>query len=302
MAFLRSLGVVLIIGAVIAALVGYRHATENRFTAEQVLEDSFPTTSPPRLVVETFNGPVEIVTNPEPRVEVRVTKKASGSSQELAEERLDEIEVTMTQVGDTVRIEATQPEQFWNVGNRSISVFVQVPADSVLDLRTRNGGVTVTGPTAEVTAQTSNGRVSVTGCKGEVKLTSSNGGLRVEGGRGTVELKTSNGTIEIKTKDAVVNARTSNGSIRCEGPLAQGDHILHTSNGGITVSLPGSSQFVVDGRTSNGRINSAFNVKASGKQPRRRLQGQVGENPTMTLRLETSNGGIDIKRDEAIIK
>src|SRR5262249_37212728 len=150
MAFLRPLAVVLVIAAVVAALAGYHYSTENRVTAEQVVKDSFEVKGAPHVVVETFNGAVEIVTTPESRVVAQVTKRASASNQEAAKERLDEIEVTMSQGGDTVRIAASQTAQFWSAGRRSTATFVQVPADSALELRTSNGAIKVTGSTGEV--------------------------------------------------------------------------------------------------------------------------------------------------------
>lgn len=297
MSLLRSLAVVVVIGAVVAALVGYRSSIQNRFHAEDVVEKSFRVEDAPRVVVETFNGAVEVSTVPDLSVVASVTRRATGSSQDSADEALDEIEVTMKQEGNTVRISARRPEDFWSAGNRSAAVLVTVPAGAVLDLRTSNGKVVAIGPTGEVTANTSNGEVKVTGSRRGLKLATSNGGIRVEDGRGTVELRTSNGGIHVKAKDAVVSARTSNGAIRCEGTLAPGDHVLHTSNGAVTITLPADSSFHVDARTSNGKITKAFDVSTTGKPHKRRLQGQVGADPKMSLRLETNNGSIDIRKE-----
>ena len=297
MSILRSLAVVIVIGVVVAGLAGYRWSVQNRFTAEESLEDTFRTGPAPRVVVETFNGAVEVVTNTEPRVEARVTRRASGASKEVAEEGLDEIDVTMTQDGDTVRIVARRAVHAWGTGNRSAEAFVQVPAGTVLDLRTSNGRIKATGLMGDVSGQTSNGAIDVDGSRGELKLTTSNGPIKVVDARGRVELRTSNGAIDIlKARGAVVHARTSNGAVRCEGTLAPGDHLFHTSSGAIVVGLPSDSQFHVDARTSNGRISTAFNVQKTGKPQKRRLQGQVGDDPTLTLKLETSNGSIDIRK------
>jgi DUF4097 and DUF4098 domain-containing protein YvlB len=156
---------------------------------------------------------------------------------------------------------------------------VHVPEGTTLELRTSNGGVTVTGQTGGVKAHASNGRI------------------QIRDSRGLLEPTTSNGGIEIESEHAVVNARTSNGKIHFQGKLAAGDHVLRTSNGSITLQLPEGSQFHLDARTSNGRIRSEFAVRHDGKPKRAQLQGTVGIHPTANLQLQTSNGDIKIERD-----
>ncbi len=296
MSVLRSFLVVVIIGVVIAGLIGYRTATENSYRAEEAVEQSFTTEGTPQVVVETFNGTVEVRTSTDESIEARVTKWATGSSQEAAEDSLDEIEVSMRREGDTIRIVARRIETPWNLGNRSASVLVQVPAGATLDLRTSNGAVDVIGPTGKVIAKTSNGRIQIKGSRGDLQLHTQNGKIAVEGGRHRVEAKTSNGAIELKDHQGSVIAQTSNGSIRCEGPLADGAHEFLTSNGSVVLVFPADRQFQVDAKTSNGRITSAFAVKPNGKSVKRQLKGQVGNSPAMQLRVETRNGSIDIRK------
>jgi DUF4097 and DUF4098 domain-containing protein YvlB len=73
---------------------------------------------------------------------------------------------------------------------------------------------------------------------------------------------------------------------------------LHTSNGGITVTLPADTRFRVDAETSHGRITSDFKgEKVAGSKLR--LSSTVGRDPAITLQLHASNGGISIRRQEA---
>lgn len=297
MSFLRSLAVVLIIAVVIAAVGGHRFLTENRFAAEQVVQDSFDVTSPPRIIVETFNGSVEVLTTAQDRVDARVTRRATGSSEEAAEEALSEIRITMDRSGDTIHIAARRSEELWHTGNRSAAVLLEVPERTSVEVRTSNGPVDVVGLTNEVQATTTNGQIQVNGSRGRLKLNSSNGNLKVIGGRDQVELRTSNGKIEVKGAEAVVHARTSNGAIHFEGRLTDGEHLFQSSNGKLTVALPPESEFQVDARTSNGKISSDFKVKLAGKPQKRRLIGQVGSNPYFTLKLETSNGNVELHKE-----
>ena len=207
-----------------------------RFTAEQVVSRSFEVSATPRVVVETFNGSIEITTGTGNTVKADVTKRGAGSTQSAAQDDLKSIEVVMTQDGNTVRILARRTDQKFNTGNSGAPAVVQVPAGAILELSTSNGHLGVTGLTGNVTARTSNGRIDV------------------EGSQGRLKLDTSNGNIEVKSNSAVLTAQTSNGQIIFTGTLAQGDHSFRSSNGRITLTLPPSASFRVTADTSNSNI------------------------------------------------
>ena len=78
--------------------------------------------------------------------------------------------------------------------------------------------------------------------------------------------------------------------------LAGGEHTLSTSNGPVTVTLPAGAQFRVDATTSRGAIKSEF-ISAS-VQTGRHVVVTVGEKPAATLKLHTSNGAIEIRKQK----
>src|SRR5512147_360676 len=78
----------------------------NLFTAEEVVSKSFSTDGTPRVIVETFNGGIDVITGSNPSVNVKVTKRGGGNSQSEADADLKNVEVTMTQDGGTLRIAA----------------------------------------------------------------------------------------------------------------------------------------------------------------------------------------------------
>jgi hypothetical protein len=57
--------------------------------------------------------------------------------------------------------------------------------------------------------------------------------------------------------------------------------------------LPANAQFVVDAETSNAKISSDFAVTSQDVSDNR-LRGAVGNDPGVTLRLQTSNGPIEL--------
>jgi hypothetical protein len=267
----------------------------NPFTAEETVTQSFTTAGAPRLVVEMFNGSIDVATGSDNTVQVDVVKRGGGMSQAAAQDDLKNVEVTMTQDGDTIRVVAKRADQPVDFGNTGASAKLRVPNGAILDLRSSNGPVTTSGPVGDVKAQTSNGPITARGSLGQLDLNTSNGPITIDGGRGSIDAETSNGPVDITADDAVVVGRTSNGPVRFSGSLAQGRSEMRTANGTIAVTLPPDAQFVVDATTSNGKIHSDFAVTAQSFSDNH-LRGAVGNDPGTTLELLTSNGSIDIRQ------
>jgi hypothetical protein len=269
----------------------------NPFTAEDTVSQSFTPGEAPRLVVEMFNGGVDVVAGSGNTVQVDVTRRGGGMSQQAAEDDLKNVEVTMTQDGDTIRVVAKRTDQRVDIGNSGASAKLRVPAGASLDLRSSNGPLVTSGPVSDVKAQTSNGPITARGATGPLNLNTSNGPITVDGGRGTIDVETSNGPVTVTAEDAVVVGRTSNGPFTFSGSLASGRSEMSTSNGSIAVTLPATAQFVVDADTSNSKISSDFAVTARDTSDNH-LSGTVGNDPGVTLRLQTSNGPISIRQGQ----
>src|SRR6266849_10475866 len=65
----------------------------NRFSAEETERKSFTTKGSPRVIADTFNGAIEVTTGALDTVNASVIKRATGSSQDAADDDLDTIEV-----------------------------------------------------------------------------------------------------------------------------------------------------------------------------------------------------------------
>lgn len=250
--------------------------------AEATLSEDFRTSNSPKIVIDTFNGRIDVSRGKPGQVLVDVTKRASGVDQAAAEAALNTVQVSMVQKDNTLTIIAKRLDH--RPGTFGASVVIAVPAAAELDI------------------QTSNGRVVCEHVEGAIDAHSSNGKLEIVGARGPLKLKTSNGGIEIEASDAVVDARTSNGRIEFHGQLASAKQQFKTSNGRIDLVLPAGADFRFDGHTSNGRIHSDFNID-TGESRRRRndVEGIVGSNPNpeCTIAAVTSNGSITLSRAAA---
>jgi hypothetical protein len=281
--------------AVLALSACGAYISINPFTAEETVTQSFTADVTPRIVVEMFNGSVDVVTGNDDTVKIDVIKRGGGVSQADAEDDLKNVEVTMTQDGDTIRVTAKRTDQRVDFGNSGASAQLRVPAGAILDLRSSNGPITTSGPVGDVSAQTSNGSIDVRGSLGQLDLNTGNGPITINGGSGLLDVETSNGRIDITADNVVVIGRTSNGPLRFTGSLAQGRSEMRTSNGSIVVTLPADAQFVIDADTSNAKISSDFAVTAQDFSDTR-LRGTVGNDPGTTLELQTSNGPIEIRQ------
>jgi len=267
----------------------------NPFTADETVTQSFTPAGTPHIVVEMFNGSIEVVTGSDSTVKVDVVKRGGGFSQQDAEDDLKNVEVTMTQDSDTIRIVAKRTDRRVDIGNSGASAKLRVPEGAILDLNSSNGPITSSGPVGDVKARTSNGPIEVRGSRGPIVANTSNGPITINGGSGLIDVETSNGPIEITAENATVTARTSNGPIRFNGSLAQGRSEMRTSNGSLVVTLPANAQFIVDAETSNAKLSSDFAVTAQDFSESR-LRGTVGSDPGTTLELHTSNGPIEIRQ------
>jgi hypothetical protein len=107
------------------------------------------------------------------------------------------------------------------------------------------------------------------------RIVSSNGSLKIEDVDGpAADLTTSNGRIQIRNMRGRVEAHTSNGSVDVQG--AEGGVTVRTSNGSVTLdNIRGTLQAT----TSNGAIRGTL----------------VDSTPNDPIRLQTSNGSIDMK-------
>jgi Putative adhesin len=245
-------------------------------TATKTVSEVFQTDDAPIIVVETFNGSIDISPGENDEVVVELTKRASGLDHSIAEEALDGIHVAMIQTGDTIHITARRAGR-WG-GNAGAAVVIAAP------------------PKAQLQLKSSNGHIICEGLQGGIDATTSNGKLEIVEGRGRLDLASSNGGIAIDATDASVTAHTSNGRIEFRGSLAQSDHQFRTSNGRIDLVLPPDSQFALNGSTSNSHIDCDFPIESEGKRHRSRLQGNVGQNPERTISVITSNGHIAIRK------
>jgi hypothetical protein len=202
------------------------------------------------------NGGITVVGSSRRDIGIRAKVQVNARSQERAEAIADEIKIR-TEGG---RIFAEGPEsrrnEWW-----SVSFEVEVPSRMDLDLRARNGGLSV----AEVT--------------GMLRMETLNGGIHLESVNGDVVAETTNGGLHVNLDGA--------------GWVGKGLDAV-TTNGGVHVRVARDYSAHLETGTTNGGVDIDFPVMVQGKIGRR-ITTDLGKGGP-TVRVITTNGGVDIRR------
>lgn len=262
-----------------------------------------------RLLLDNYNGAVEISSWEQPKIEIDGARFANSK------ERLAEVKVDISKGADSINIRTVAPVA--RGGNTGARYVIRVPRQAILELvKSTNGSIRVNGLDGAATVRTTNGSVRVSGVNGTVSASSTNGAIECVKISGPVTARTTNGRIKLdeiqgpmeatttngaivaamtrSTDDRKMRFSTTNGGIELRLPAGlKNDVRASTSNGSIEVKLPATAAFQVLARTSGSSIRSDFDVK--GDVTKKHMEGKVGAGGAM-LDLSTSNGSISLQR------
>jgi hypothetical protein len=271
---------------------------------------TFKVTGQPQVVLDTFDGAIELHSWDRPEVEVEIEKRAMDQG------LLDEIKIETQQQGDTVTVKVTGParEMRVTVGvhiSPTARLRVAVPRNSNIQAHTSDGSIRAEAIEGKLAFTTSDGSITGTRLGGNIQLRSGDGSIRLDNVTGTLDLETTDGSIGIDAKPSVLKARTGDGSIRVtiEPDTAMTDDWeLTTSDGSVTLMLPGLFNAELDAETSDGAVRASHplledeaNRRGEGedrrerRDSRRSLRSKMGDGGKL-LRIRTGDGTIRIER------
>ncbi len=270
---------------------------------------NYPINSRATLVLETFNGSVDISGWDQNTIDVNGTKY--GRTQAEA----DDLQVTINHTPDEVTIRVVRPvERRNNLGARfNIRLPRTVHLDRIVssngsihtmdgagpsNFKSSNGAIKVEGLRGDLTATTSNSAIELLDIDGSVTAHTSNGRVRAERLLGTLDATTSNGPIQafIERADRPVRVETSNGAIDLTLPRHYDfDLKAETSNNSITVRVPADTNAHVVAHTSNATIASDFDLTTRGQFSKNHVDATLGSGGPL-IDLHTSNGHIKLAR------
>ncbi len=251
-----------LVAAVVAGQLAWRaapaRADDDSYQRETMIDQRFPVGPGGALEVSVGDADVELITGDYADVRVEVILGGRRLDDE-AREYFQRQNFSVTQSGDTVRVETERRRQNWsfnwNDGWRRPDFTVRVHAPEQFDanLRTSDGDLDVAVLRGDLRAHTSDGDVTLTSVTGTtISLHTSDGDVRAQTLEASnIELRTSDGdlTFEALVADSL-SARTSDGDVTVES--ISGDANLRTSDGDIGVGAAAGDTFYA--RTSDGSI------------------------------------------------
>lgn len=231
---------------------------------EETIDRTLSFAAGSRLEVANSNGSIQVAVWDRNEVHVQAEKRVRSRGDQDVRDLIQELRVIIEETADGVRIETEHPRRdggWWGRGvSSSVDYRIRLPRDSDLNLETVNG------------------KVRVDGVHGDLTLGSTNGGITVNDSGGRVDAHTTNGSIDVELQQVV------------DGE----DMSFRSTNGGITLALPGDARASVEARTTNGGIHTDFPVTVQGSFNKKRLEGEINGGGGR-IELRTTNGGIKIR-------
>jgi DUF4097 and DUF4098 domain-containing protein YvlB len=135
----------------------------------------------------------------------------------------------------------------------------------------------------------------------DLNLKSHNGGLTISDVRGQIRFDGTNGGVRLKRVAGDVSGATVNGGVQVElaGVAWDGRQLeVRTTNGGVTVAMPSTYSAHIQAETGMGGIHSDFPVMQDGNPRSRRLDFNLGSGGAL-IHIATGNGGVNLKRIES---
>ena len=253
------------------------NARNYRFDGDRgvVRREEIPARGLRSLNVTAENGPIS-VRGGASTLSIVVCKAAAN------ERLLDQIQVNLS--GNELSAEGP------GRGDWTIGYMIQVPAGMELDLRTKNGPVSMKDVDGRITAHAKNGPVSLKNVSGEVDAQTTNGPISITGGAGKVKAIATNGPVSVRLEgdgwqNGSLEASTENGplSVRLPRGYATGVLIETNGRGPVSCNFDGCEEV----RRSQ-RDHDRWN------EPRR---FELGSGP-QNVRLSVENGPLTIREGE----
>ena len=220
---------------------------------------TFKVTGQPEIVLDTFDGSIELHSWDRGEVEVEIERRA------MEQALLDEIKVDAQQQGDKIIVKVTGPRR----DNRTVTfgvhisptarLRVAVPRSANINAVSGDGSIRAEAIEGRIMLRTSDGSVTATRLGGDVQIRSGDGSIRVDNATGKLDLETDDGSIGVEAQPSVLRLSTGDGSVRVAidpDTVMTDNWDITTSDGSVTLTLPGRFNAELDAETSDGAVRS----------------------------------------------
>ena len=274
----------------------------SNYAARQIAEErlTLSRAAVPVLDIEgSRNGGVSIRGWDQPDILIRVCKLASADDDATAQALLKQL--TISTEGGKVR--AREPEggserrSSWTV-----QFSISVPRDLAIEASVHNGGLSLTNLIGQVKGRSQNGGISISksgSFQSLIELHSTNGGVSLSDVEGKVTALSTNGGINLVRGSGEVKLESQNGGINVrlpEGGWAGELLEARSQNGGLILHVPEGFTSGIEAETSaHSRLDCRLpecpqNRSESEREPKRVQLG--GQSPV--VHVSTRNGSLQI--------
>jgi DUF4097 and DUF4098 domain-containing protein YvlB len=260
---------------------------------------SFKITGQPEVVLDTFDGAIELHSWDRNEIEVEVEKRAMEQS------LLDEIKIDAQQQGDKIIVKVTGPRSDRHGVTIGVNISptarlrVAVPRSANITATSGDGSIRAEAIEGKIVLRTSDGSVTATRLGGDIQIRSGDGSIRIDNTTGKLDLETDDGSVGVEAKPSVLRLKTGDGSVRVtlEPDTVMTDNWdITTSDGNVTVTLPGLFSAELDAETSDGSVRTNHPLLDSDRDERRDGEGSSERRERRrTLRSKIGDGGKVLK-------
>ena len=272
---------------------------------------TFKVSGQPEVVLDTFDGSIELHSWDRNEIEVEVEKRAMEQS------LLDEIKIDAQQEGDKIVVRVTGPrgERHGVTIGMHISptarLRVAVPKNANINAVSGDGSIKAEAIEGKIVLRTSDGSITGTRLGGDIQVRSGDGSIRIDNTTGKLDLETDDGSVGVEARPSVLHLRTGDGSVRVtlDADTVMTDNWdITTTDGSVVVTLPGLFNAELDAETSDGAVRTNHPLldgdrddRRDGegsddrRERRRTLRSKIGEGGKI-LKIRSGDGSIRIDR------
>ncbi|MGA2354735.1 MAG: DUF4097 family beta strand repeat-containing protein [Terriglobales bacterium] len=239
---------------------------------------TYELTGKPDLRVDARDASIHVDVWDQNKIEAHVTtrgwKIGIGSG---------ELEIVEHQQGNAVDIELRQAH-----GNHFS-----------IGINTRHTELEIHMPrSARVNVHSGDGAIVAKGLQGELDFSTSDGSLELEDVDGTLHARSSDGSVHVSGRFDVLDLGTSDGRIEAEarpGSQVREAWEIRSSDGSVTLRIPGDLAADVELHTSDGSITTGIPIAVEGSVRSHDLHGKLNGGGNR-LTLHTSDGSVRLDK------
>jgi DUF4097 and DUF4098 domain-containing protein YvlB len=260
---------------------------------------TFKVTGQPDVVLDTFDGAIEVHSWDRNEVEIEIEKRAMEQS------LIDEMKIEVEQQGNRIVLKVIGPTrtQFRGVTlgmhiSPTARLRVAMPRAANLNARSGDGSIRAESLDGKIVLQTTDGSVTAVRLSGDIQVRTGDGSIRLENVSGKLDLETEDGSIGLEAKPTSMHVQTGDGSIRAtidpDSEMTDNWDVT-TGDGTVVLVLPSIFNAELDVETSDGVVRSTHPLLRLDEERRRGEEDDERRERRRIVRTRIGDGGKILK-------